>query len=225
MGAPSAPLPGQRWIFSLFLNFSRFGEPVVIACCNLYLPCLWWALKLGTLAYVKVKVKIAQSVMSDFLWSHGLGLAGFPVHGILQARVLEWVAVPFSRGSSQPRDQTQVSCIAGCFFTIWAGRPKNTGAGSLSLLQGIFPTQESNQHLLHCRQILYQLSYPGSWCVHTQFYHHLMCSAVLVVCCYILRSYKTAAGKNKHQGFGCSFFWCLWLKVSLEDTAKLSGRW
>ena len=40
------------------------------------------------------------------------------VHGILQARILEWVAFPFSRGSSQPRDQTQVSRIAGGFFTI-----------------------------------------------------------------------------------------------------------
>ena len=42
------------------------------------------------------------------------------------------------------------------------GKPKNTGVGSLSLLQGIFPTQESNWVLLHCRQILYQLSYEGS---------------------------------------------------------------
>ena len=41
----------------------------------------------------------------------------YTVHGILQARTLEWVAFPFSRGSSQPRDQTQVSCIAGGFFT------------------------------------------------------------------------------------------------------------
>ena len=44
------------------------------------------------------------------------------VHGILQARILEWVAVPSSRGSSQPRDQTEVSCIAGGFLTIWATR-------------------------------------------------------------------------------------------------------
>ena len=42
------------------------------------------------------------------------------------------------------------------------GKPKNTGVGSLSLLQGIFPTQESNWGLLHCRQILYQLSHKGS---------------------------------------------------------------
>ena len=43
----------------------------------------------------------------------------YTVHVILQARILEWVAVPFSRGSSQPRDRTQVSCIAGRFFTRW----------------------------------------------------------------------------------------------------------
>ena len=43
----------------------------------------------------------------------------YPVHGILQARILEWVVFPFSRGSSQPRSQTQVSCIAGRFFTVY----------------------------------------------------------------------------------------------------------
>ena len=41
----------------------------------------------------------------------------YPVHGTLQARILEWVAFLFSRGSSEPRDQTQVSCVAGRFFT------------------------------------------------------------------------------------------------------------
>ena len=45
-------------------------------------------------------------------------LLGLSVHGILQARTLEWVAVPFSRGSSRLRDQTWVSCTAGRFFTI-----------------------------------------------------------------------------------------------------------
>ena len=48
------------------------------------------------------------------------------VHGILQARILKWAAVPFSRGSSQPRDQTQVSCIEGGFFTSWAAREELT---------------------------------------------------------------------------------------------------
>ena len=46
----------------------------------------------------------------------------YTVHGILQARILEWVAVPFSRRSSQPRDWTRVLRIAGWFFTIWATR-------------------------------------------------------------------------------------------------------
>ena len=47
---------------------------------------------------------------------------GSSLHGILQARILEWVAISFSRGSSQPRDWTRVSSIAGGFFTIWATR-------------------------------------------------------------------------------------------------------
>ena len=42
----------------------------------------------------------------------------YTVHGILQARIQEWVAFPFSRGSSQPRDKTQISCITGKFFTL-----------------------------------------------------------------------------------------------------------
>ena len=48
---------------------------------------------------------------------------GSSVHGILQARILEWVAISFSRGSSRPRDWTQVSCIAGRFVTLWAPLP------------------------------------------------------------------------------------------------------
>ena len=48
--------------------------------------------------------------------------AGSSVHGTLQARIQEWVAIPSDRGSAQPRDQTQVSLIAGRFFTVWATR-------------------------------------------------------------------------------------------------------
>ena len=55
----------------------------------------------------------------DSLRTHGLLPSA---HGILQAVVLEWVSIPFSRGSSQPREWTQVSCIAGRFFTVWATR-------------------------------------------------------------------------------------------------------
>ena len=109
------------------------------------------------------------------------------VHGIFQARVVEWVAISFSRGSSQPRDWTQVSSIVGRCFTLWTTREvlkkiskrkslscvslfvtpwtspgQNTGMSSLSLLQEIFSTQGLNPGLLHCRQILYQLSQKGS---------------------------------------------------------------
>ena len=47
---------------------------------------------------------------------------GFSAHGIFQARILEWVAIPFSRGCSWPRDRTRVSHSAGRFFTVWATR-------------------------------------------------------------------------------------------------------
>ena len=47
-------------------------------------------------------------------------LSGSSVHGIFQARVLEWIAISLSRGSSRPRNRTQVSCIAGRSFTVWA---------------------------------------------------------------------------------------------------------
>ena len=88
---------------------------------------------------------------------------GSSVHEILQARKLEWVAFPFSRGSSQPRGQTQVSSIAGRSLPVEPHRkPKNTGVGSLSLLQQIFLTQVLNWGLLNCRWILYLLSYQGS---------------------------------------------------------------
>ena len=68
---------------------------------------------------INEKVKVAQSclILCDPL---DYSLSGSCAHRILQARILEWVAVPFSRRCSQPRYQTQVSHIAGGFFTIWA---------------------------------------------------------------------------------------------------------
>ena len=104
-----------------------------------------------------MKVKVAQSYLT--LWDP----RDYTVHGTLQARILEWVAFPFSMGSSQsgiePRSPTlQVDSLA----SEPPGKPKNTGVGSLSLLQGIFLTQESNQGLLHCRRILYHLSHQRS---------------------------------------------------------------
>ena len=64
---------------------------------------------------LEVKWSESRSVISDSLQPHGL-------YRILQAGILEWVAFPFTRGSSQPRDQTHLSRIAGKFFTSWATR-------------------------------------------------------------------------------------------------------
>ena len=75
----------------------------------------------------------SRSVMSDSLWPNDL-----TVHGILQALL---------KADSLPAEPP--------------GKPSKTGVGSLSILQGIFLTQESNWGLLHCRWILYQLSYKG----------------------------------------------------------------
>ena len=66
--------------------------------------------------YLCMYVKVTQSypILYDFM--------DYRVHGILQARILEWVAYLFSNGSSWPRNWTRVSCIAGRFFTTWAIR-------------------------------------------------------------------------------------------------------
>ena len=65
---------------------------------------------------------ISHSVMSDSLWPMDHSPPGSSVRGILQAKILEWVAICFSRGSSLPRDWTRISCIADRFFIIWTTR-------------------------------------------------------------------------------------------------------
>ena len=65
------------------------------------------------------------------------------VHGILQARILEWLAVPFSRGSSQSRDQTQVSCTAGGFFTIWATREAHSNKENVMSRIGLWANKDA----------------------------------------------------------------------------------
>ena len=62
----------------------------------------------------------------------GCSLPGSSIHRIFQARILEWVAISFSRGSSQPRDWTWISCIVGRCFTIWAIRRVPGGAKWIS---------------------------------------------------------------------------------------------
>ena len=94
---------------------------------------------------------------------------GSSVLGVLQARMLEWVSMSSSRAGRsgiKPRSPTlQVDSL----LSEPPGKAKNTGVGSLSHLQRIFPTQVLNWGLLHCRWILYQLSYQGRACWHKSF--------------------------------------------------------
>ena len=112
--------------------------------------------------------------------------------------VLEWVGISYSRESSWPRDPICVSYIGrevlyhwatwevkvkvaqaqSCqtlqlhgIYSPWNSPGQNTEVGSLSLLQGIFPTQGSNPGIPHCGQILYQLSHKGS--PHIKLFNHL----------------------------------------------------
>ena len=82
----------------------------------------------------RVKESESHSIVSDSLWPKD-----YRVHGILQARILEWVPIPFYRGSSQPREWTQVSCIAGGFFTSWAKRRPKLGLHPYSVCVFFLP--------------------------------------------------------------------------------------
>ena len=87
----------------------------------------------------------------------------YTVHGILQARILEWrILKPFPSPGDLPNPGIKPrspALQADSLPEESPGKPKNTGVGSLSLLQGIFLIQESNRGLLPCRWILCQLSY------------------------------------------------------------------
>ena len=78
---------------------------------------------------------------------------GSSVHGILQARILEWVASLFSRGSSQPRDRTQVCHIAGRFFTIWATREAQRRLSAKQLVFQIVVLEKTLESPLDCKEI------------------------------------------------------------------------
>ena len=109
----------------------------------------WDALHETALTQSEVKVKAAQSCPTLY------DATAYTIHGILQARMLEWVAFPFSRGSSQSRDWTQVSCIAGGFFTSWATREAHINptqhvfSSAAECLRGPQPQNTSGAHSRH----------------------------------------------------------------------------
>ena len=85
---------------------------------------------------------------------------GFSVHGILQARILEWVVMPSSRGSAQPRNRTQVSCIAGGFFTAeLQGKPSRPRDGIKTERRpcpcGVYILDRGNQQKTHMNPMVW----------------------------------------------------------------------
>ena len=83
----------------------------------------------------------------------------YTIYGILQARILEWVALLQGAFPTQGSNSGLPHHRWIRYQLSHKGKPKNNGMGSLSFLQGIFPTQDLNQGLLHCKHIIYQLSY------------------------------------------------------------------
>ena len=125
----------------------------------------------------------------------------YTVHGSpwnSPARILERVTFPFSRGSSQPRIKPTFQ--ADSLPAEPQGKPKNTGAGSLSFLQRTFLAQESNHSLLHCRRILYQLAIT---------IHEHRISIYLVLLWYHSSEFLCI-------DFVC-FFWGLYLSMGFPD--------
>ena len=133
-----------------------------------------------------MKVKVAQScpTLCDPM--------DYTVHGILQARILDWAAFHFSRGSSQLRDRRFPTLQADSLLYEPPGKPKNTGVGSLSCLQWIFLTQELNQGLLHCRWILYQLA---------------MREACILTCVWLFATLWTVPHQALSMGFFRQEYW------------------
>ena len=81
----------------------------------------WWTCFLIHISKKRKKVKLLSHVRL-FATAWTVAYQASPIHGVFQARVLEWVSISFSRGSSWPRDRSQVSCTAGKCFTLWAFR-------------------------------------------------------------------------------------------------------
>ena len=84
----------------------------------------------------------------EFIFQCPIFLPFHTVHGVLKARILQGLAIPFSRASFQPRDQTQVSDIAGRFFTVWATREAQDCVGHSISLQFILDIVKSHQSIL-----------------------------------------------------------------------------
>ena len=122
------------------------------------------------------------------LWDHkDCSPPGSSVHGTLQVRILEWAAIPFSRGSCWPRDWTPVSCIAGKFFTIWAmGSPTYIFTNTHIYMYIYIPTY------IYISLCMYVYIYVCV-CIHTHF-----------------MSMIKPPKLHRHKSFDCTSVNCAW---------------
>ena len=145
-------------------NWKSFKKNVVsltsLGLRTLWLFCVYLSVPIPDLMDYSVPIILVWKMLSHVsLWPHRLNS---PWNSLGQNTGVGGLSLLQGIFPTQG-DQTQVSLIAGGFFTTWSTREaQNTGVGSLSLLQWIFPAQELNWGLLYCRQILYKLSYQGS---------------------------------------------------------------
>ena len=113
---------------------------------------------------IQVLYLVAQSCLT-LCYPLDCSPPGSSVHGDSPGKNTDWGVFPCPPPGNLPNpviEPRSLTLQADSLPTEQWGKPKNTGVGSLSLLQGIFPTQESNWGLLHCKWILYQLSYQRS---------------------------------------------------------------
>ena len=133
---------------------------------------LWRRYEVGqiTLQWYQ-STKIAQScpTLCDRM---DCSLPGFSVHGIFQARVLEWVAISFSRRSSWSRDQTQVSCIAGRCFTLWASGETPKMPLSLVIKHNITDISHWSHWPYIPLNVCVENVTLSLWALHLQAYNH-----------------------------------------------------
>ena len=110
-----------EWVDITFSRGSSWPrDQTCMSCFGRQIPCHWATGEIDK-AIERKESEVAQSCLT-LCEPMDCSLPGSSVHGIFQARVREWVAISFSRGSSQPRDQTRISRTAGRRFTVWATR-------------------------------------------------------------------------------------------------------
>ena len=95
---------------------------VYVKVCVHIKTCTKFSIEVLTTIAWKKKVKLKSLSHVQLCNPMDCSLTGSSIYGIFQARILEWVAISFSRRSSRPRDWTQVSCISGRLFTTWGTR-------------------------------------------------------------------------------------------------------